>query len=539
MLGYLLAPFIQVSTVLGTPLVGAKIYVYLSNSTTLATTYSDFQSHLNPNPVITDALGHATVIADDSTAYDVEIRDSCGVLLMSQKNLTVGGSGGGSGDIPVEAGYGIEVVRTEGAYTVSVDTDVVATHDDLVGKQDRLSAGDNIAIENNVVSVTGKKDLQVQSPINFIKTSSALRLYLDTDFVNTATAELTAGTCLKKEAGVISVDTDSTVSGTQNLVGGHNNTVDGLQNIVGGFNNTVTAYFDGDSTTETEASLVVGDTNTVEGAFESAVIGVRNSLTNQETAFVFGSWNTLMDGETNVVFGDDNYVDYDGQYNFVAGSNNELAEESCSNSLFGQSIRIGSNSENNFVGGSENDIGDECRSCFVFGRGIELDDECLYNAVFGIRQTVGPASSGDDATYAMLVSGMDNTVGSSGYGEVVGSDNTVKHAQFSFVSGFDNEVTSVESVTVLGGENSVTGSTASIVGGQSNNVVDGSSSIISGEYNVSTKATACILAGTNNTISHSNDHQSSNCVVVGNTNDVFASQSVVAGRNNEVGNFST
>ena len=139
----------------------------------------------------------------------------------------------------------------------------------------------------------------------------------------------------------------------------------------------------------------------------------------------------------------------------------------------------------------------------------------------------------------MLVSGMDNTVGSSGYGEVVGSDNTVKHAQFSFVSGFDNEVTSVESVTVLGGENSVTGSTASIVGGQSNNVVDGSSSIISGEYNVSTKATACILAGTNNTISHSNDHQSSNCVVVGNTNDVFASQSVVAGRNNEVGNFST
>ena len=183
-LGYLLEPFIQVNTIVGTPVVGAKIYVYKANTTNLAVTYNDFEGHLNTNPVRTNTLGNCTIIADDNQTYDIEIRDALNILLMSKKNISIVGTSGQSSDITVDAGYGIEVTRVGNTFTVAVDTDLIATQDDLNNKQDKLTAGDNISIENNTVSVVNRRELVTEYPIKLERGNNRVKVYLDDDYGN-------------------------------------------------------------------------------------------------------------------------------------------------------------------------------------------------------------------------------------------------------------------------------------------------------------------------------------------------------------------
>lgn len=185
MLGYLLEPFIQINTIVGTPVVGAKIYVYKGNTSVLATTYNDFEGHLNTNPVRTNTLGNCTIIADDSISYDIEIRDALGLLLMSKKNITIGNAASGSGELVVEAGYGIEVTRTQGSWKVAVDTDLIATQDDLADKQDKLQAGANIEITNdNIVNVVNRREVVTEWPIKLERGNNRVKFYLDDDYAN-------------------------------------------------------------------------------------------------------------------------------------------------------------------------------------------------------------------------------------------------------------------------------------------------------------------------------------------------------------------
>lgn len=184
-LGYLLEPFIQINTIVGTPIVGAKIYVYRGNTTVLATTYNDFEGHLNTNPVRTNTLGNCTIIADDSISYDIEIRDALGLLLMSKKNITVDKTSSVGGNTQVVAGYGVTVRKVGNTFTVSVDTDLIATKDDLNTKQDKLHSGANIEItEDNTVNVVNRKTLYTQWPLKVDRGSSMVKLYLDSDYAN-------------------------------------------------------------------------------------------------------------------------------------------------------------------------------------------------------------------------------------------------------------------------------------------------------------------------------------------------------------------
>lgn len=184
-LGYLLEPFIQINTIVGTPVVGAKIYVYKGNTTVLATTYRDFEGHLNTNPVRTNTLGNCTIIAEDSISYDIEIRDALGLLLMSKKNVTIGNTASGSGELVVEAGYGIEVTRTQGSWKVAVDTDLIATQDDLADKQDKLQAGANIEItDDNTINVVNRRELVTEYPIKLERGNNRVKVYLDDDYGN-------------------------------------------------------------------------------------------------------------------------------------------------------------------------------------------------------------------------------------------------------------------------------------------------------------------------------------------------------------------
>ena len=182
-LGYLLDPFIQIQNDNGTPIVGAKIYVYNADTTNLATTYRDFEGHLNTNPIITDDLGNATIIADDGIEYDVSVHDENDLLLFTKKNISIDKTSSAGGNIQVAPGYGVTVEKVGNVFTVSVDTDLIATKEDLNDKQDKLTGGENIEITNdNKVNVVNRKELVTQYPLKINRTNDRVKIYLDSDF---------------------------------------------------------------------------------------------------------------------------------------------------------------------------------------------------------------------------------------------------------------------------------------------------------------------------------------------------------------------
>lgn len=184
-LGYLLEPFIQVQNINGTPIVGAKIYVYNADTTNLATTYRDFEGHLNTNPVITDNLGNATIIADDGIEYDISVHDENDLLLFTKKYISIDKTSSASGTTQVTPGYGITVERVGNTFIVSVDTDLIATKDDLADKQDKLQAGANIEItDDNVINVVRRREIVVQNPIKIERSPTRLKLYIDNDYAD-------------------------------------------------------------------------------------------------------------------------------------------------------------------------------------------------------------------------------------------------------------------------------------------------------------------------------------------------------------------
>lgn len=197
MLGYLLSPTVQFEDINGKPLVGGKVYVYKANTTTLATTYSDYNGTMNTNPVILDLLGHCTVIADDGEYYDIEVYNKDNILLFSAHLVAVGGEGGSASvsGFDVKAGYGIKVGKSVSGnkeiFTVSADPTYLATKTDLNGKQNTLIPGNNISISGDNISVTGLKTINVTSPLQKTETTSAINLSIDTSGIQTT---LSAGT---------------------------------------------------------------------------------------------------------------------------------------------------------------------------------------------------------------------------------------------------------------------------------------------------------------------------------------------------------
>lgn len=197
MLGYLLSPTVQFEDINGKPLVGGKVYVYKANTSTLATTYSDYNGTMNTNPVILDLLGHCTVIADDGEYYDIEVYNNDNILLFSAHLVTVGGEGGSASvsGFDVKAGYGIKVGKSisgnKEVFTVSADPTYLATKTDLNDKQNTLIPGNNISISGDTISVTGLKTINVTSPLQKTETASAINLSIDTSGIQTT---LSAGT---------------------------------------------------------------------------------------------------------------------------------------------------------------------------------------------------------------------------------------------------------------------------------------------------------------------------------------------------------
>lgn len=180
MLGYLLGAAPQFEDKSGKPLVGGTIRVCLHGTTTPYITYRDFDGNLNPEDIVLNAAGMATIIASDSHVYDVYCKDQFGVDQWSRLNVKVGESGGGGGE-EYYAGSGILI---NDANEISVDQDVVALKTEIPAAQVNadwdavsgvaqilnkpdipatLSAGTGIQIANN----------QISRKVQFVSTSNS------------------------------------------------------------------------------------------------------------------------------------------------------------------------------------------------------------------------------------------------------------------------------------------------------------------------------------------------------------------------------
>jgi len=436
-LGYLLDPFIQVNTIVGTPVVGAKIYVYNANTTNLAITYRDFQGHLNTNPVRTDTLGNCTIIADDVRTYDIEVRDALGLLLMSKKNVSIAGTSGESSDVAVEAGYGVSVSRVNNIFTVSVDTTLIATKDDLTTKQDKMRAGDNIEItQQNQINVVNRRELLAEYPIKMDRGADKLKLYIDEEYLdNIGSNSLVAGPDIAiddlDDAKVIGIDTNSTATGDYNFYAGNANTISGDNNAAFGYNNEIdgsyNAIFGASNNIEGDRNLVFGQRNIANSHSYSNLVGGTDITANQCSYNLFGgSQNSAYMCAGSNLIGYDNVLQQDN-YTYVGGNSNNLT-------FFNNSICVGNNNLFNATQGASH--------AAIIGRYNTISGTGYGNdMIFGSQNIIDGSND--------FVVGNNNTVsGDNKY--IVGNNNIASGTDYMYMVG--HATSGIEGGIVLGVE---------------------------------------------------------------------------------------
>ena len=75
------------------PLVGGKLYTYLAETTTPATTYSNDTGTPNTNPIILDANGECNLYLDDDKVYRLILKDANDVTYFDKDRVSSIGGG--------------------------------------------------------------------------------------------------------------------------------------------------------------------------------------------------------------------------------------------------------------------------------------------------------------------------------------------------------------------------------------------------------------------------------------------------------------
>ena len=75
------------------PLVGGKLYIYLAETTTPATTYSNDTGTPNTNPIILDANGECNLYLDDDKVYRLILKDANDVPYFDRDRVSSIGGG--------------------------------------------------------------------------------------------------------------------------------------------------------------------------------------------------------------------------------------------------------------------------------------------------------------------------------------------------------------------------------------------------------------------------------------------------------------
>lgn len=420
-LGYLISPVVQIVDNHGKPIVGAKIYVYKAGTTNTVNTYRDFSNHYNSTPVLTNTLGNCTIIAPDDMIYDIVVKDNRNNLLMSKDNLTVSSGINPNVNLRFREGYGIIIRKNGNTVTIAIDTDVVATKDDLATKQDKLTAGDNIDItNNNIINVVNRKTLYTQWPLKVDRGSSMVKLYLDQEFVDNNTDILPGAdlTTYDDASGrqVIGVDTTSTATGDYNFYAGYNNTINGNYNAAFGYTGSING----------DGNFIAGQSNNSISGYGNAVFGTRNTVTNNGTYnIIHGSQNNVNHGSNNLVVGTMNETN--GHGCIIGGGSNSLY---CDGGYFVNNLQLGDSNtvsadyvNANLLFGDDNTISGNTYRYNIIG-GNENTFDCgygLYNTlVLGYHQTF----SGNNVFERNIIAGDGNTFGNGlSNSLVIGTDN--------------------------------------------------------------------------------------------------------------------
>ena len=203
MLGYLLGAAPQFEDKSGKPLVGGTIRVCLHGTTTPYITYRDFDGNVNPEDIVLNAAGMATIIASDSHVYDVYCKDRFGVDEWSRLNVKVGESGGGGGE-EYYAGTGISINDVN---EISVDQTVVALKNEIPAAQVNADWNSNNGVSKILnkptipaeqvnadwAADTGKGRI-LNKPITMPNATGGLRKTLDADDITNGYVEFKIST---------------------------------------------------------------------------------------------------------------------------------------------------------------------------------------------------------------------------------------------------------------------------------------------------------------------------------------------------------
>lgn len=425
-MNYLLSQVIQIVNSDGNPEVNGKIYVYDHDLGTLADTYSDFEGHLNTNPVILDSLGHCVMIADETKYYDVIIKDRNDNLMFSlQKVSCVGGSGG--------------VAPTP------VDFDIIGGID-LAVKKERL-------LDDTLRFTVG------------VNTSSTiegdLTLYPFAEGYNN-TIEATATvyeTTTTPSQGAHAEGSNNTVGGYASHVEGSSNTVKGICNHAEGSYNTavgIQVHAEGvQNNVYGTGSHVEGNNNNV-GTESNPVNyshaeGVGNTITNN-FAHAEGAGNTVSgmgahaEGESNTASGKNSHasgynVRVSGEESFGAGNNIDVSGNK--SVAFGSSQNVKGHICSAFGGG--NQVQGENNN--AFGGGCSIGENSMYGNAFGASQRVAANSryvtlfgaNNDGAGSYVTVGGHSNNIDGNEI-SVAGDHNIVKNTEYANIDGHDNKI---------------------------------------------------------------------------------------------------
>lgn len=245
MLKYLFDPNYQFLDASGAVNVGGRLEVYLSGTDDPAATYASLDgTTLNPQRIILDSNGRAVVAVEDGKAYRLEVYDNGGGLLLWTVQPYF--PSGTTVNVPVEVAGTEDEIDVATAVSAEKKVFTVALSDTVKGKissldsalaaerseradadealrsaldketaeressdkaeaearaskdaelegavaakQDRLTAGDNISISANVVSVTGRKRLAVKSPLTAESKGDSLVLGMSAGVYATSSA---------------------------------------------------------------------------------------------------------------------------------------------------------------------------------------------------------------------------------------------------------------------------------------------------------------------------------------------------------------
>ena len=127
---YLVDPLLGFQTKNGSLNTAGIINVYDAATDDPAVTYKDFAGTQNAQDIRLDDNGRAVIIADDSRAYRVEVRDQYGALLYTQSPMYAKGGGGG-------ALGGIDIISSDETVKIEATSEGgVQTFDLSVDKDD-------------------------------------------------------------------------------------------------------------------------------------------------------------------------------------------------------------------------------------------------------------------------------------------------------------------------------------------------------------------------------------------------------------------